>query len=74
MAQDTVRKTISDVQSALELAISAIGENVNQINNWVKETVEELNKINLKRSRVTSANDPFLKGGNNMDEALGANS
>ena len=41
MAQDTVRKITSNVQTALELAISAIGENVNQINNWVKDTIEE---------------------------------
>ena len=66
---------ISDVQTALELAISALGENTNHINNWVKETIEEQNKINLKRSsRMTSANDPFLKGGNSAQQTLGPNS
>ena len=69
---------MKEVQTEIELSISTLTSNTNEINGWVKEAIDEQKRLMLKRSRVVNTNnDPFLKAANheqNTDEVLGPNS
>lgn len=51
---------MKEVQTEIELSISSLQQNTNEINSWVQEAVEEQQRLMLARSRIHgNSNNPF---------------